>query len=182
MENSRKQARKLYAGIITIIILLICLCITTFALVYSVISVENNFFQTGRTSINLNDGKPVIEEHEYIFEPGMTVQKNFFIENQSSCDVYYRLYFDNVDGGLADVLDVQIKFGDRVLFSGKIPDLNQADVVAADDILKLNERRDLTISFNYPDNSKNNTMDMFLSFDLIADAVQTKNNPERLFD
>ena len=34
-------------------------------------------FSTGEVAINLNDSKPVISEHEFIFEPGMTVKKGF---------------------------------------------------------------------------------------------------------
>ena len=80
-----KTAKKLTGGIIAIIVLAVCLCITTFALVYETVSVENNLFHTGEVKINLNDGKPVIREHEFLFEPGMTVVKDFFIENDSTC-------------------------------------------------------------------------------------------------
>ena len=72
---------------------------------------NNNLFHTGEVKINLNDGKPVIREHEFLFEPGMTVRKNFFIENDSTWDVYYRLDLDNISGGLAEVLTVTGKDG-----------------------------------------------------------------------
>ena len=88
MHNS-KTGKKLTGGIITIILLTVCLAITTFALVFASVSVDNNIFKTGEVKINLNDGKPVINEHEFIFEPGMTVKKDFFIENDSTWDVYY---------------------------------------------------------------------------------------------
>lgn len=106
--SETKTAKRLTGGIIAIIVLVVCLCITTFALVYASVSVENNLFRTGEIKINLNDGKPVIREHEFLFEPGMTVVKDFFIENDSTWDVYYRLYLDNVSGGLSDVLTVTI--------------------------------------------------------------------------
>ena len=61
MSENNVTSKKLTAGIIILIILSIALCITTFALVYSTISVENNIFKTGSIQINLNDGKPVIE-------------------------------------------------------------------------------------------------------------------------
>lgn len=73
--SETKTAKRLTGGIIAIIILAVCLCITTFALVYASVSVENNLFHTGGVKINLNDGKPVIREHEFLFEPGMTVVK-----------------------------------------------------------------------------------------------------------
>lgn len=179
--SNNKTAKKLTSGIITIVILSICLCVTTFALIWSTVSQENNFFHTGNVKINLNDGKPIIEEHEFIFEPGMTVKKEFFIENQSTWDVYYKLYFDNVDGGLADVLQITVKYGDKTLYSGTANELNRTAVQAADDTLKIGERKQLNVYFYYPNTSGNQTQNTCLSFDLCADAVQTKNNPNKLF-
>ncbi|UKI20567.1 MAG: hypothetical protein L6V89_05585 [Oscillospiraceae bacterium] len=149
--SETKTAKRLTGGIIAIIILAVCLCITTFALVYASVSVENNRFHTGEVKINLNDGKPVIQEHEFIFEPGMTVVKDFFVENDSTWDVYYRLYLDNVSGGLADVLTVTIKDGDKVLYSGTANKLTKQNVAAADDTLKIGQRRNLTAVFHYPE-------------------------------
>lgn len=182
MAKENKTAKKLTTSVVTIIVFAVCLCITTFALVYSTVAVENNLFQTGEIKINLNDGKPVIEEHEYLFEPGMTVEKDFFLENQSTWDVYYKLYFDNVEGGLADVLEVALRDGDTVLFTGKMSALTKEQVSPADAVLKLNERKNLTIAFHYPETAGNSTQNLYLSFDMKADAVQTKNNPNRLFD
>ena len=181
--NKQKQIRKkLTASVVTMVILAFGLCVTTFALVYSIVTVDNNRFQTGTVKINLNGGKPVIEDHEFLFEPGMTVEKDFFLENQGTWDVYYKLYLDNVEGGLADVLDVSICDGETVLYSGKAIDLTKEKVGAADDILRLHERRELTVSFHYPKSAGNKTQSLYLSFTMSADAVQTKNNPQRLLD
>ena len=109
MKDNSKTAKKLTGSIIAVVVLALCLCVTTFALVWATISVDNNLFHTGPVEIILNDGKPVIEEHEFLFEPGMMVKKDFFIENKSTRDVYYKLYFDNVGGGLADVLQITVK-------------------------------------------------------------------------
>ncbi len=177
-----KTAKRLTGGIIAIIVLSACLCVTTFALVYATVSVENNLFHTGQVKIDLNDGKPVIREHEFLFEPGMTVVKDFFIRNDSTWDVYYRLYLDDVTGGLADVLTVTIKDGDRELYSGTANQLTRQNVAAADDTLKIGQRRDLTVVFHYPENSGNDTQNLDLTFTLCAEATQTKNNPNKLFD
>lgn len=171
--------KKKKAYIITIILLLICLIITTFALVSSTLNIENHFFKTGFVSINLNDGKPVISEHEFIFEPGMTVEKDFFIENNSSDDVYYKLYFDNVTGDLGKVLDVTIKDRDKVLYSGTAFSLSEDKTDVCDDILKESQKKDLSIVFHYPESSQNETQDKILSFDLCAKGVQVKNNPQK---
>lgn len=175
-------SKRLTGSIVLFVILLVALCITTFALVWAQVSVSNNLFHTGKVKINLNDGKPVIEEHEFVFEPGMTVKKDFFIENQSTWDVYYRLYFTDVDGGLADILEITVKDGDKVLYSGKAADLTREQVGAADDILGLNEKRTLTIYFYFPEEAANDTQNLYFAFSVNADAVQTKNNPNKLFD
>lgn len=181
MQNKSKTEQKLTGGIIAIVILAICLCITTFALAWATVSVDNNLFHTGTVKINLNDGKPVIEEHEFLYEPGMTVKKDFFIENQSTWDVYYKLYFDNVGGGLADVLQITVKDGDRTLYQGTAAELNRTEVTVADDVLKIKERRELTVYFYFPEEAGNSTQNLTMTFDLCADAVQTKNNPNKLF-
>lgn len=177
-----KTVKKLTGGIIAIIALAVCLCITTFALVYASVSMENNLFHTGKVKINLNDGKPVIREHEFLFEPGMTVEKNFFIENDSTWDVYYRLYLDNVSGGLAEVLTVTVKDGTKTLYSGTANELTRQNVVAADDTLKIGQRRNLTVVFHYPETAGNDTQSLDLTFTLCAEATQTKNNPNKLFN
>lgn len=180
--TENKTAKRLTGGIIAIIILAVCLCVTTFALVYASVSVENNLFHTGEVEINLNNGEPVIREHEFLFEPGMTVVKDFFIENNSTWDVYWRIYFDNVSGGLADVLEITVKDGDKVLYSGTANELTKKNVTAADDTLKIGQKRNLTVYFHYPESSGNDTQNLDLTFTLCAEATQTKNNPNKLFD
>ena len=49
MTESR-TAKKITGGIIAIIILSVCLVVTTAALVYSSVAVENNYFRTGEVS------------------------------------------------------------------------------------------------------------------------------------
>ncbi len=177
-----KTAKRLTASFAIIVLLCVCLAVTTFALVYSMVSVEDNLFVTGTVKINLNDGEPVIRDNEFLFEPGMTVKKDFFVENQSSCDIYYKLYFENVSGGLADYLEVKICDGDKVLFEGTPAELSKAKVMAADDILHLNEIRELQIYFHFPENIGNEAQNLFLNFDFAAQAVQVKNNTDKTFD
>ena len=68
------------------------------------------------------------------------------------------------------------------LFSSPEGKLLNHDLRVDFDILKLHERRELTISFHYPEEAGNGGQAQYLSFDLKADAVQTKNNPNRLFE
>lgn len=185
--KSFNLSQKLTAGIIILIVLSICLCITTFALTYSIITVENNMFKTGYVSINLNNKKPVIEESEFIFEPGMTVQKDFFIENTGSCSVFYKLYFTNVDGKLAEAVTITISKDGMPLYSGTVRQINRdihaaRDANGVNDILDVGERRNLTVTFRFPSYLTGEFMEQNLSFDLNAEAVQVKNNPNALFD
>ena len=168
---------------IAVAFILACLlCLTTFALFFTTVSVEGNYFKTGIISIDLNGGKPVIEENEYLFEPGMTVEKEFYLKNNSTDAVYFRLYFANLEGGLADVLDVTILEGTTELYKGKPSELIRTTVLPVDKALAKDERKELTIRFYFPTESLNSTQNLELRFDLCADAVQTKNNPDKTFE
>jgi len=180
-QEKNPVMKKLTICIVIIVILGICLCITTFALIYS-ISVDENIFKTGTVDINLNDGNPIIKQGEFLFEPGMRVTKDFFIENESSDAVYYKIYFDNVSGGLEKVLNVKIidkETGD-CLYDGKAEGLKRENCQSAE--LLLNEKRTLTAEFHYPEISGNETQNLRMSFDMCAVATQKKNNPDRKFD
>lgn len=189
MKNNMKTTARLTVSVITAIILSICLCVTTYAL-YLTVKVENNSFQTGIVEINLNDGYPVINADK--FEPGMTVVKDFFVENKSSDSVYYRIYMDKINGGLADVLEVEIRdpgesddtSDDKILYAGKMAELTRDNIVKANElaVLKLNQKKDLQIWFHFPEEEGNDTQDLEFTFDMCAEAVQTRNNPEGLFD
>lgn len=184
MKTKSNTSKKLTAGIATLVILLVCLCVTTYALVMVSVSVSGNYFQTGTVKINLNNSQPIISEHEFLFEPGMTVKKDFFVENMSTDSVYYRLYFEDISGGLADILEITITDGhnqDKVLYSGLITELTRDLVGAADDTLLLAERRDLSIYFHFPRGSGNDAQNLTLSFDMCAEAVQTRNNTAKTF-
>lgn len=184
-KQENKIIRKLTICIAIIIVLAICLCITTFALVRHIVTVDNNEFRTGTVKINLNDGEPIITENEFLFEPGMTVVKDFFIKNESSDSVYYKVYLDGVKGGLAKVLDIKIrdnKTGD-ILYSGTADEFTRDSIKnKASDELLLNEKRILTAIFHYPEESGNNTKNQTLEFDMCAVATQTRNNPKKEFN
>ncbi len=180
--DKAQTVKKLKNSVVAVVVLAVCLCITTFALLFSAVSVRDNLFHTGEAKINLNDGQPVIQENEFLFEPGMTVAKDFFVQNDGTWDEYYRLYFNDVSGGLASVLEVQIKDGEKVLWSGTMTQLSRQNAVAADNVLAVGERRDLTIVFHYPEEAGNESQGLDLTFTMCADATQTKNNPNRLFD
>lgn len=186
MNVIMNTAKRLAADVAVIILLSVCLLVTTLALSVATVTSENNVFGTGKVSINLNGGEPVITETEFLFEPGMTVEKPFYVMNTGTCEVWYRLYFSGVSGGLADVLDVYIIGKDgETLYSGKMSDLvfdEKALPAVPDTALGIGEKRELKIRFVYPAESTSDTAGEYLGFNIVADAVQVKNNEEKRFD
>lgn len=180
--KSTTNKRKIWTGFAVFMILLMSFAMTTYALIVARVSVEENAFATGEVKINLNDGVPVITEEEFIFEPGMTVVKDFFIENESTIEVYYRIYLEHVEGGLADILDVTLKEGEKILYQGKVSGMTKADMESPEDVLKVDEIRWFGLTFYYPENSGNIGQNEEMSFHVCAEAVQTVNNPDKIFE
>lgn len=195
-KNPNPSTRKrLTGGVLAVILLALCLVVTTYALVYYSVEVKDNYFNTGVVSINLNDGKAIIGENapdyngkgvSQLFEPGMTVKRNFFIQNESTEAVYYRLYFKDVKGALAKVLLVSVrdKNTGELLYSGTPAELMLTDennIAAANDQLRVGQRRDLTMYFYFPQNAGNVAQNCTLEFTLCAQATQVRNNPDKTF-
>lgn len=200
MRNKSKTAKKLTGSIGLIVLLALCLCLTTLAIVYvAMISVDNNIFTTGRVAINLNDEKAIYpEENPLQIEPGATDQNEFFLKSEGTVSAYYRLYFsfkfDTENGELtpkglaekklAENLDVKIyKRGEtQPLYEGKMISFVKENAKAADDVLEGGETKWFDIYVTLPESSKNDAMALTLSFDICADAVQAENNDGRLFN
>ncbi len=182
MKNKTVTECQVRFSILVAVLLAIALCINTYALFYATVTVNGNFFWTGVVDIDLNGGAPVISAYEFSFAPGTSLNKDFYIQSNSTDDVYFKLYFDNIDGDLADFIEVTIFYGDTILCQGIASELTRQNVSAGDDSLRPGERRELTINFHMPKETDNSAQNLMLSFDLCADAVQTKNNPKKLFE
>jgi hypothetical protein len=180
-----KASKRLTGRMLLIAALCLCLCITTFAIIYSFVEVKDNTFQTGKVDIEISperltkDGEDKENEMFRRFEPGMTVTKNYVVTNNSTCDVYYKVYLTDVTGGLADILDVRILDGNTVLFSGKASKLTRS--VEAFGEMAEGAMRNLTIEFHYPESAGNEGQAKELSFKICAEATQTKNNLNKEF-
>lgn len=179
--------KKLQINIITLLLLCIGLCITSFAVAYTMIryDVENNYFQTGEIKININDGRPIIPADKWLLEPGMTIEESFTIKNEGGWKVYYKLYFEEVSGKLGDVLDITIyKEGapEISLLEGKISELLDADELNIAGELERGEEQKLIARFHFPKDAGNEYKGESLKFDMSALAVQTKNNPQGNFE
>ena len=174
-------AAKLTGAIAITIIFLACLCITSLALSSAGISIRGNIFSMAAVSININDGKPVISKGDFTFEPGASIQREFFIENTGTADVWYKIYFSNVTGNMSDHIDVSIATGDAVLYSGKMSELTKSDVTTSETMLRIGEKLVLSITFTMSANANNDCLNETLVFDICVDATQAKNNPNKKF-
>lgn len=181
--TAKNIAKRLTASIITIIILIAALGVTTFVLVATTFSADGTAsIGTGGVKINLNDGKPVISDVSGTFAPGKELRREFKIENLSSCDVWYKFYFTDVNESLAQDVTVTIKKGDCVLLQGKMSDFTGENTPAVDDLLKKGETKTLSISFSLESGTGNSMNGRVLRFTFNAKAVQAKNNPDKKFD
>ena len=181
-QIAKSIARRLTISLVTVILLTAALSVTTFVLVVSTFTTDGYLFGTGNVSLDLNNGEPVITDGDCIFEPGVTVEKTFTVENRSTCAVWYRFYFSNVSGNLADAIEVEIRDGDTVLTGGRMSEMTKANATACADSLETGERKTLTIRFHFTENSGNEVQNTLLNFDFCASAVQVRNNPDKKFD
>lgn len=168
--------KKLQINVITLILLCLGLCITSFAMAMTIsYTVRDNYFQTGIIKVNLNDGKAIMDEDDPLFEPGMTIQKPFFIKNESSEAIYYKLNFTGVSGGLSEAIIVTILDSSlNELVSGTIAEFeNEKELIGS---LSKNEKQNLIAQFHFPESKGNEYKDKSVQFKMSAIAVQTKNN------
>ncbi len=174
-------AKRLAVSIVAIVLLTAALTVTTFILVVSTVSTDGHLFSTGSVRLNLNDGKPVVTADECVFAPGDSMEKHFTVENLSTCAVWYKIYFGNVSGEMADAVEVEICDGDTVLAHGKLTDLNEESTAAFDSALAIGEKKTLTVRFRFDESAGDALQNTLLTFDFKARATQVPNNPDKKF-
>lgn len=182
MSKPNNIKKKAYGSILAIILLLGMLALTTYALIVSMVSVEDNRFEMGTVEIQLNGGKTIFDGMDMNIEPGYSAKKDFTIENTGTADVYYRLYLENVTGALGDVLTFEIYDGDQLLFAGKMEELKKESPCSGGAPLAVGETRTLTAVVKMAEEAGNTHQNGGISFDITADAVQAKNNPDQAFE
>ena len=180
-KQQKKTIKKFFSGLLVIILLFLIGAGALYA--YNLyVSVQENTFQTGTLKINLNDGYALLYAHEYSFEPGVTVEKDFFIKNEGTIDAYYRLYFGNVEGEIADYLEITIKDDTTILYTGTLTSLTCENVAAVDKILEAGETHTLTAIFHMPEGTENVAQNKTVNFEFFANATQVANNPDKQFN
>lgn len=182
MDKTGKTGKKAVGSIVMIAVLFLMLVVTTYALVASFVSVEDNLFETGTVQIELNGGKTVFDGSDMNIEPGHSLVRDFTVENTGLADIHYRLYLENVEGALQEVLIFSIYDGNKLLFSGKADKLNRDAPCLSDTPLAAGETRTLTAVVKMDEAAGNAYQTGSIAFDMTAEAVQAKNNPDKAFE
>lgn len=177
--NEQNLKKKLNIMIVTVILLICGLTVTSFALVSTIVKIQNNRFSMSLgvdlSFNNDNDDQPVVDMSDILFEPGGTYRSEFPIVNNSTFDVWYRVYLTNVEGALKDDITVTIKDEDgNELCKGPMDELGPDKVKLS--TLKANQTKTLTIDFYFSPDADNTVQGQTVSFNITADATQMEHN------
>ena len=107
------------------------------------------------------------------------MEETFFIQNDSMVSVYARLYLDNVSGSLADSVTVSIYDCEDITNFGTVWNKGEGGrlFVEFPNVLPIFEQMELAAVFSVESGAHGE-----MQFQLACDAVQTTNNPERIYD
>lgn len=175
--NEQNLKKKLTVMIVTVVLLSLGLAITSFALASSIVSIRNNrFSMIMGVELTVNDGKPVVDVTDMVYEPGGTYVSEFPIANLGTFDVWYRVYLTGVNGELQDDITVTIKEKDgTVLCKGTMNELGSDKVAVSS--LAAGEEKVLYIEFYFSPEADNSAQGQTVSFNITANATQKQNNP-----
>lgn len=180
-SRQKKQILQIAGPMAIVAALLIVWSAATLILAQHQVEVGENAFTSGTLKVNLNDGKPVFDE-DILFEPGMMIRRDFTIKNEGNIDVIYRLWMSEIEGDLAQELQVEIKDGKKLIFSGILEEFMEEKTVGSNAILLANEEKELTIEIFLPEKSGNDMQGEAVSFRLNYDATQKDGNPNKDFE
>ncbi len=181
MTKSKTQG-KAWLSMLLVVLLFFMWAITTWAVLSSFISENDNLFETARVKIILNEGVRIFDEKDFQMEPGRTLIKPFTVRNDSTVPVYYRLYFDNLNGPLQEALTFQIYDGDELVYSTRMSNFSVDAPFISGKSLEVGEVKEFTAHVIMDPVSGNYYQDTGVTFDVIAQATQVKNNPNMEFE
>lgn len=181
--KNNKTKKKLLFCFVSIIILILLFNVSLFGFIEAKLSLGDNNIKTGNISICLNGNNKIFDDNDYYIQPGDIVKKSFYIENDGENDVYFKIYFDNLEGTYFDYIYVEIKNEEGVIIcEGLMNELSKENVESKDDALCASEKRNFEISIIFLEEAGNDYQDEKIDFEIIVMATQTKNNPNRDFD
>lgn len=138
------------------------------------------FFRSNKVEISFNEGTSLMESPASL-SPGETWSKHTSIENTGKSSIYYRFYLDKLDGQLKDYIELCVMLNGNVCFEGLATEFNVKNAVVGEEALSKGEKVDILIVVFLSDDTVINDENAGFSFDIKVDAVQSKNNPDKIF-
>ncbi|MDO4290961.1 MAG: TasA family protein [Eggerthellaceae bacterium] len=137
-----------------------------------------NQFATGSVSVSLVGGFDEVN-----IEPGKTVIEDFAVSNTGSVDSYWRMYLQDLQGDLADALEVTVLDEQgTVLYQGDALSLDRGTAFAQGaEALFPGESETFTVQVHMCEGAGNGYQGTCVTFDVGVDAVQARNNEGREF-
>ena len=120
-----------------------------------------------------------------LVEPGMTLRGDFCVVNDSTFDVYYRLYFSRLEGGLKDILQATIldKETGEVLYGPvALSSMESADNFPQGKTLASHQSRDMVLELYFPKDAGNEYQNQSLSCEINVEMTQVCNNDGQEYD
>lgn len=179
--NENKLKKRLVFLVVTVVLLVASLAVTSFALADSVVAIRNNrFTMNPGVTFEVNKGDPVVDVTDIIYEPGGRYQSKIPIANNATFDVWYRVYFTDVEGGLKDDITVTVKEENgKILCQGLMYELDSDSVSVS--TLAAGEEKTLYIEFYFSSDAGNDAQGQEVSFNITANATQKQNNAQKDF-
>ncbi len=183
-EKSGKSSgisKKIFINITAMVVLVIMLTGTTFALYSSSVAVRDNELYTGYVEINLNDNRTVFDLGSLRLEPSTMVTRPLTIKNVSSTPIYYEIYMENVNGALAQATLFHIYDDGQLIKTVTAKEFTADNPLISEEPMAVGAENTYQIEAVMNRGAGNSYQDTLITFDFVAVAVQSKNNPNREF-
>lgn len=174
----KKQKLLLTAAAVIIVLLGILLSYVIFSV--NVVSEKKVRLSQGSFDIVLNDSKPVLGD-EILFEPGMTIRKDFTLENKGTTSSFYKIYFSELPQEVAELINVSILDGTQTLASSTLFEMTKETANIMNDNLLAGEKEVFTLCLELTQEIENVEQGMEYVLDMFVEAAQRDNNPEAEF-
>ncbi len=137
--------------------------------------------RANKVKINFNDGAPLMES-SVALSPMETWTGRAFIENTGKCSVYYRLYLKNIDGALSDKIELTVMIDGNIFYQGVASEFTINNAIVSEKEFNKGEKADVLLILFFNAETEDEGQSKDFRFEVQVDAVQTKNNPNKLFN
>lgn len=180
--RSKKLAKKKKILITSAVVILALLATLICSTVFSVNNrtLKNLRLSQGSLQIDLNGGEPVLGS-DILFEPGMTIRKDFTLENKGTADCFYKIYFTELPEEIAEKITVTILDGTQTIISSTMLDMTKETAYVINDNLMGGEKEVFTLCLEISDKIENIEQSSEYTLDMFIEAVQRDNNADANF-